>query len=371
MLDYGDTCFVDLVDLGQRDGAHGDTEEGENIEVLTRLRHYAIVGGHDQQCEIDPRCTSQHGVNETFVARDIDEPKDLAVVHRLVRVTQFDRDTARLLLGQAIGVHAGQRTHQRRLAVIDVPCGTDNHDAVGRTLSPGNWATNAASSSSVRRSRISALSATRPMTGTGNARSAAASTLSRRPVPLPSLRQRMNMPALGRRSTGSDPLPIWLWTAPQTTSNCAPTARASAGATLLASASISTSGRVSRRSVGRRVVNCSGWRYKASVASNAASVSLETRHARLSGCFLILPIHSRLPTMSPACGPPRSLSPLKVTMSAPLASASCGVGSCGRPYCARSTRLPLPRSTASGRPAPCAMSASWASSTAAVKPFTA
>src|SRR5258706_2509113 len=276
MLDYGDARFVDLVDLGQRNRTRGDTEEQENIEMLTCLRHYAIVGGHDQQREIDPRCTGQHGMNETFVARDIDEPNDLAVVQWTVRVTQLDRDPARLFLGQAIGVHAGQRTHQRRLAVIDVPRGTDNHDSIGRTLSLGNWATNAASSSSVRKSRISALSAMRPMTGTGNPRSAAASALSRRPVLLLS-RQRTKRPALGRRSMGSDPLPIWLWTAPQATSNCAPTARASAGATLFASASISARGRVSRRSVGRRVVNCAGRRYKARMASSAARASLKIR----------------------------------------------------------------------------------------------
>ena len=37
------------------------------------------------------------------------------------------------------------------------------------------------------------------------------------------------------------------------------------------------------------------------------------------------------PTMKPACGPPSSLSPLKVTTSAPAFSASIGVGSWGRP----------------------------------------
>ena len=40
---------------------------------------------------------------------------------------QVDRDAARLLLGQAVGVDAGQRAHQRRLAVVDVARGADDH----------------------------------------------------------------------------------------------------------------------------------------------------------------------------------------------------------------------------------------------------
>ncbi len=38
------------------------------------------------------------------------------------------------------------------------------------------------------------------------------------------------------------------------------------------------------------------------------------------------------------------MSPLNVTMSAPSAMASRGVGSCGSPYASRSTSMPLPRS---------------------------
>jgi hypothetical protein len=37
------------------------------------------------------------------------------------------------------------------------------------------------------------------------------------------------------------------------------------------------------------------------------------------------------PTIRPACGPPSSLSPLKVTTSQPAAIIWRGVGSCGRP----------------------------------------
>ena len=83
----------------------------------------------------------------------------------------------------------------------------------------------------------------------------------------------------------------------------------------------------------------------AAPASSAASVSLPTRSARLSGFFLILAIRSLRPTIRPACGPPSSLSPLKVTRSAPAAIVSRTVASCGRPHWRRSTSVPLPRST--------------------------
>src|SRR5262249_56042483 len=44
--------------------------------------------------------------------------------------------------------------------------------------------------------------------------------------------------------------------------------------------------------------------------------------------------------MKPACGPPSSLSPEKVTRSAPSATASATVGSCATPKRHRSTRVP-------------------------------
>ena len=154
------------------------------------------------------------------------------------------------------------------------------------------------------------------------------------------------------------------------TSQPSPSASPSAGARRSAWARISAAGRLSRRRVVRRSARRAGSRYRPSTASRAARVSLSTRRARLSGFFLIRPISSRLPRISPAWGPPSNLSPLKVTMSAPSARASCTVGSLGKPQRVRSTRVPLPRSSSSGRPWPWAMAASCAVGTLAVKPWT-
>ena len=76
-------------------------------------------------------------------------------------------------------------------------------------------------------------------------------------------------------------------------------------------------------------------RYRPSVAATAASVTLSGRIARASGSRRIRAIRSARPTMSPACGPPTSLSPLNVTRSAPAARRSAGIGSWARPYALR------------------------------------
>ena len=42
------------------------------------------------------------------------------------RKAEIDGEAAPLLLGEPIGIHAGEREHQRRLAVVDVSCGGDD-----------------------------------------------------------------------------------------------------------------------------------------------------------------------------------------------------------------------------------------------------
>jgi hypothetical protein len=115
----------------------------------------------------------------------------------------------------------------------------------------------------------------------------------------------------------------------------------------------------------------SGSRYRRSTASSPARVILPTRSTRLSGFFLIFAISSRLPARMPACGPPSSLSPEKVTRSAPAAIASRGVGSCGRPQASSPVSVPEPRSSTKGRPWAWAIAAISACGTTFVKPSTA
>ena len=127
-LDFGQAPGLDPVDLGQRHGAAFDAEQVEDVQMLPRLRHHAVVRGHDQQGKVDPGRAGKHGVDETLMTGYVDETQHPAAGQGLVGVTQFDGNSAQLLGGEPVGVDAGERMHQRRLAVIDVPGRTDDHD---------------------------------------------------------------------------------------------------------------------------------------------------------------------------------------------------------------------------------------------------
>src|SRR5260370_19265141 len=111
------------------------------------------------------------------MARHVDESKLTPIAQVRVGVAEIDGDAARLLFLQAIGIDAGERLHQRGLAVVDMTCGADDHGA-----SCPSCAANAASSSSVRKSSSSVPSSMRPITGIGSRRKATASLSS--PLPL-------------------------------------------------------------------------------------------------------------------------------------------------------------------------------------------
>ena len=88
------------------------------------------------------------------------------------------------------------------------------------------------------------------------------------------------------------------------------------------------------------------------MAASAARVSLSGRSARRSGLAASRATSARRPTTMPACGPPRSLSPLNVTRSAPSAIRSRTTGSRREAERARGrSSAPLPRSSTTGTPA--------------------
>ena len=117
------------IGLGQRDDAARDAEQVDDRQMLARLRHHAVVGGDDQQHEVDAGRAGQHVVHEPLVPGHVDEAEHRAVRRRQVGEAEIDRDAARLLLLQAVGIDAGQRAHQRGLAVVDMAGGADDHGA--------------------------------------------------------------------------------------------------------------------------------------------------------------------------------------------------------------------------------------------------
>ena len=108
--------------------------------MLARLRHDAVVGGDDQQREIDPARARQHGVDQPFMPRHVDEAGDGPAAQIGIGEAEIERDAASLLRGQPIGIDAGQRFDQRGLAVIDVAGGPDDHGAVDSNSRVVGWA---------------------------------------------------------------------------------------------------------------------------------------------------------------------------------------------------------------------------------------
>ena len=92
------------------------------------LRLDALGRRHDEQRRIDAGGAGQHVVHEALMTGHVDEAELAAVAEVAVGVAQVDGDAARLLLLEAIGIDAGQRLHQRGLAVIDMARRSDDHD---------------------------------------------------------------------------------------------------------------------------------------------------------------------------------------------------------------------------------------------------
>ena len=130
--------------------------------------------------EIDAAGARDHGVHEFLVARHIDKAEHRAVRRRQIGEAEIDRYAARLLFLEAIGVDAGERAHQRGLAVIDVARGADDHgcrlrqrlggpplrfrDLVGRSApraGPRNGAASALPPALARSSQASAATSSR------------------------------------------------------------------------------------------------------------------------------------------------------------------------------------------------------------------
>src|SRR5258708_36214940 len=61
------------------------------------------------------------------MAWHVDETEHFSVREGHVGIAQFDRDAALLFLFEAVGIDAGQRAHQRGLAVVDMSGCADDH----------------------------------------------------------------------------------------------------------------------------------------------------------------------------------------------------------------------------------------------------
>ena len=88
--------------------------------MLVRLWSRALACVDDEQEEVDARCAGDHRADEALVSRNVHEREPAAVRQVERRVAQVDRNPARLFFRQPVGVLAGQRADEPRLAVVDV-----------------------------------------------------------------------------------------------------------------------------------------------------------------------------------------------------------------------------------------------------------
>ena len=66
------------VGLVQRHHQLRHSQQGQDVQVLTRLRHRPVVGRHHQQAQVNAGHTGQHGAHQALVARDVDKTDGLA-----------------------------------------------------------------------------------------------------------------------------------------------------------------------------------------------------------------------------------------------------------------------------------------------------
>ena len=93
--------------------------------MLLGLGHDPFVGGDDQQRDINPADAGEHVLDEALVSRHVHDAGGASAGQRQPGEAEVNSHAARLLLGEAVGVHAGERGDERGLAVVHVAGGTD------------------------------------------------------------------------------------------------------------------------------------------------------------------------------------------------------------------------------------------------------
>ena len=92
--------------------------------MLAGLRHDGFVGRNDQHHHVDAAHAGKHVLDESLVTGHVDEADGRLSIEREIGESDIDRDAALLLFLEPVGINAGERLHERGLAVIDVSCGS-------------------------------------------------------------------------------------------------------------------------------------------------------------------------------------------------------------------------------------------------------
>ena len=97
-----------------------DTQKLQHVHVLSRLRHHALNGRNHQQRNVHARGALHHRAQIVRMPGHVDQADNLAArQHQLAKAELCGHAAAPFDL-QTVGVFAGQRLDERRLAVIDM-----------------------------------------------------------------------------------------------------------------------------------------------------------------------------------------------------------------------------------------------------------
>ena len=107
-----DPIVVNQVSFGQRDQSARNSEQVQNGQVLSCLRHDRLVRGDDQQREIDASDTGEHVVDEALVSGNVHNGDIIARGQLQPREAEVNRQPTLLLLGEPIRVDPGKRLHE-------------------------------------------------------------------------------------------------------------------------------------------------------------------------------------------------------------------------------------------------------------------
>src|SRR5205814_7542923 len=106
-----DDLDVSQIAFGERDHSALNSEISQDLQVLFRLRHPAVVGSNGQEREINRANAGDHVAHEIFVAGDINDAcvNFVAVWRGYIQggESKVDGDLPFLFLGQTIGIGAG------------------------------------------------------------------------------------------------------------------------------------------------------------------------------------------------------------------------------------------------------------------------
>ena len=124
-LDQLHQFIVHQVGLGHHHQPSGDAQDVEDGQMLAGLGHHALIGGNNEQGQVNAAHPGQHIFDEALVARHVHDADLAAAGQRHPGKAQVNRHLPLLLLREPVGVNVGQGLDQRGLAVVNVAGGAN------------------------------------------------------------------------------------------------------------------------------------------------------------------------------------------------------------------------------------------------------